>query len=545
MKLRKEDQEFRNPKIFYPDPKTIDLDRVLLNLLVLIQCGGTRPVIRGRMQPQAEKVDFHLEALSRRPGVKGFAENPHIAKGWLESDIFDLVNRGKPAEAVSSLRPLHVDAAKIRIAKHCRDYNMADAMYAMLEHGERQTLLELKRYLECGRDPKTNLYDGKTRLDLDTLAVLKLTEDIGQLHPGPEKTVAAPPVCSGQSRVLCDDVQRLLAYQHVVPRPVMVDYLKTLLGLHVALYTLRLSRQLSGWIKDKKPHPTCLECPVQGTHDRPFADCPYKQGFVVDMGGDYRSRMAGMAQESAAQEYGRLIDLIKSIFTFNQLLRYARETKALGVNDTPREVLTFLSSPPEQFQAEFAVRLKNYRSDNDSEEEQLTPELLSILDSDLLPFDAFIELVTHLRQKLHIGYLTEMVDKLLQKNGDFGALVQGKSKANPRRWRLGGRLLEVLVQLAVLKWTDDTPRAFSTQPILVDEFLSWLEGRYGFVVGESTHGLARLPVTPDEHRAYRDNVRLLKDRLREIGFYDDVSDAYNAQTIRPRYELRPGEEGAR
>lgn len=27
-------------------------------------------------------------------------------------------------------------------------------------------------------------------------------------------------------------------------------------------------------------------------------------------------------------------------------------------------------------------------------------------------------------------------------------------------------------------------------------------------------------------------------RMREIGFYDDLSDAYNAQTIRPRYELR-------
>jgi hypothetical protein len=42
----------------------------------------------------------------------------------------------------------------------------------------------------------------------------------------------------------------------------------------------------------------------------------------------------------------------------------------------------------------------------------------------------------------------------------------------------------------------------------------------------------------DEHRAFRENVRAFKDRLREIGFYDDLSDAYNAQTVRPRYELR-------
>ena len=44
MKLRKQDQEFRNTKVFYPDPKNIDLDRVLINLFLLMKCGGTRPV---------------------------------------------------------------------------------------------------------------------------------------------------------------------------------------------------------------------------------------------------------------------------------------------------------------------------------------------------------------------------------------------------------------------------------------------------------------------------------------------------------------------
>ena len=39
-------------------------------------------------------------------------------------------------------------------------------------------------------------------------------------------------------------------------------------------------------------------------------------------------------------------------------------------------------------------------------------------------------------------------------------------------------------------------------------------------------------------------MRAFKDRLREIGFYDDLSDAYTAQTIRPRYELRGEEESA-
>ena len=48
----------------------------------------------------------------------------------------------------------------------------------------------------------------------------------------------------------------LLDDRDAVPRPVMIDYLKTVFGLHIAIYTLRLSSQLTGWIKDKKAHPT-------------------------------------------------------------------------------------------------------------------------------------------------------------------------------------------------------------------------------------------------------------------------------------------------
>ena len=72
------------------------------------------------------------------------------------------------------------------------------------------------------------------------------------------------------------------------------------------------------------------------------------------------------------------------------------------------------------------------------------------MQSGLSPFDTFVELITHVRQKHHLAYLTQMMDKLLQKNSDFGSLIQGKSVNNLRRWRLGGRLLEVFVQLAVL-----------------------------------------------------------------------------------------------
>lgn len=534
MKFRPEHQEFRNPKLFYPDPKSVDLDRVLINFFLLLRCDGYRPATKARAKAGVEKVEHHLEQLIEMGGAKGFDEHRDVAKAWLETDIFDLVNRGSARESVASLRPLHLDAHKIRIAKVCRDYNVADALYALLEFGQPQALQDLKRYLDQGRDPGTNKYDGSEGLDLETLAVLKLVEDLPPLHPSGEKAAPERPTCIGQARVLCDDVQRLLAYQHVVPRPVMIDYLKTVLALHLGMYTLRLSRQLAGWIEEKASHPTCRSCPVHGAKDVPFEGCPYQQTFTVDMGGDFRSRTAQLAQESAASEYARLAALTKSLFTMNQLLRYAKEEKALGIDSDPFEVPALLALDSPQFAADFRAKLKQVRGENERDDEELTPEEIAIFDAGLSPFDTFIELVTHARQAHHVKYLREMLDKLFQKNGDAGALVQGRSKTNPRRWKLGGRLLEVFVQIAVLRWTEEEgKKQFFTEPMLVDDFVRWVKDRYGFSVATSRGMGASL----DDHKAFRDNVRAMKDRLREIGFYDDVSDAYNAQTIRPRYAV--------
>ncbi len=543
MKLRPQDQEFRNPKVFYPDPKNVDLDRVLVNLFLLLRCDGQRAVTKGRPARQIENVAHHASELADMKGVTGFKEHPEVAKAWLESDIFDLVNRGGVREAVSSLRPLHLDAHKIRVAKHCRDYNHADALYAMLEHADKQAVADLKAYLDRGREPASGHPDSHARVDLDTLTVIKLVEGLPDLHKSGDRLTEAPPVCRGQGRILCDDIQRLLAYQNAVPRPVMIDYLKTVMGLHLGLYILRVRRQLTGWIKDREASKACRECPVWGTSDEPFKECPYGVALTVDMGSDYRSPMAQLAQASAASEYGSSADLVRAIFSMNQLLRYAHEEKQLGVPEEPMEVMQFLASPPEQFEADFRARLKELQRDNTTDDEVLPPEVEAILTAGLSQFETFIEVVTYVRQKHHVGYLTQSLDKLFQKNTDWGALAQGRSKVNPRRWHLGGRMLEVLVQLAVLRFDEtDTGKRFYSEDVLVEDFLHWVERRYGFVIGPSVTDPERRPVTLDQHRAYRENVKALKDRLREIGFFDDLSDAVNAQRIRPRYPIARSEK---
>jgi len=546
LKLDKSEQEFRNPQVFYPDHKTINLDRVLVNLYILLRCDGQRPASRRRPPRQIEKVEHHRGTLSRQAANEGFDTYPEVARAWLESDVFDIVNRGEgpEREAVASLRPLHLDAAKLRVARYCRDYNVSEHIYANLEHGGQQTLRDLKAYLDRGRDTSSDLYDGTTQLDLETLAVLKLTEVFKKsLHPSGEKATKYPPVCVGQARVLADDLQRLLVYQDEIPRGVMIEYLRALLGLHTALYTLRLSRQLSGWVKDKKANAACETCPVTGGSDRPFEGCPYTQSFVVDMGGDPKSAMGQLATESAAEAYARIYDLISALFSVNQLLQYHEEHKdEVGSPVTPANAVGILAGPPGDFDTWFRLKLKQIRDRNEARGEEPKPEEVAIFELDLPHFEKFIELITQVRAKHHRTYLVQFLDSLFQKNTAYGALEQGRSRSQKRRWRLGGRLLEIFVQLAVLQWDDRGARKdFYSEPILLDDFIRWVEERYGFVIAGPPRGAP--PATLAEQRAFRENVRELKDQLREIGFFDDLSDAYNAQTIRPRYPIDQREVG--
>lgn len=548
MKLTKADQEFRNPKVFTIDPKNVDLDRVLVNLFLLLSTEGHRHA--GYKVPKSyEKMDTHHATFAQRAGSPSVARYPDVVRAWLENDVFDLVNRGKSTEIVASLRPLHLRAHKIRIAKHCRAYNVDEHMYNMLHHGGRQTLKDLRSYLDRGLRPHDRSIDPEVPLDLETLAVLKMVEGLSEPNKSNEQVAAEAPTCLGQARVLCDDVGRLLAYKDAVPRGVMIDYLKTVLGLHTALYVIRLARQLTGWRRERGANPACVDCKVQGGLAQPFASCPYKESFVVDATGDPGSLMARLAEESALSEYARLHDLIKSIFTTNQLLAYA-ERHHKELKGDPKRVFELLQQPTEAFHAYWRAKLDALRSANeggaDDAEESLSAEELAIFDMGLDPFDTFIEVVTHVRSRHHRQYLTQLLDRLLQKNTEFGALAQGKARTADRRWAFGGRLLEVFVQLAVLDWEQrDDRKLFYSKPILIEDFLDWLEARYGFVVAGAKAEDGRRPVTVEEHRAFRDNVQGLKAQLREIGFYDDLSDAYNAQTIRPRYPIDQRKEAAR
>lgn len=141
-----------------------------------------------------------------------------------------------------------------------------------------------------------------------------------------------------------------------------------------------------------------------------------------------------------------------------------------------------------------------------------------------------MELICLQRLKNEAKRLTELIDSLSQKNRPGGFLRQTVGRRAPRWFALSSQLLETLVQIAVVQRHEGSLR---TEPVLLDDFVSWLRERYGLVVYAPGHR----DVPPHEYAAWQQNERAVRDRLHEIGFFLDLSDAYNSQTLRPRYQL--------
>jgi len=552
MKIERRDYEFNNSRICHLQPKLIELDRVLINLFMLLKYNGQRPVAKtGRREVTLKNIMDQL--LNQHPDkLLGFADHPEIVQDWIHSDLLDLVFRGIPdKEKVASPLPLHLNAYKLRNPAQAKDYRGAEHLYSMMQAADPELVSRLKDFLGQGMDPTGGYdkYDGETRLDLDTLTIVHMVDNpVLKESPSSAREMLEAPLCLGQARLMCDDLRRLLVYDKFVPRSVMIGYLRTAIGFHLGLYLLRLFRQLTGWVQDKGAHTDCRNCPVTPSQPQSFAGCPYAfqnpsavkhicvSEIVVDMGDDHTSHMAQIAMDNCASIYDSMNDYTHQVFLVNQLFQYTRSSAyqkrfPTSQPQTVAEVLHLLGNSPAGMSEYFNQRIDAILPDGVEEER---PEVRSIYEmKDLPSWETFVELVALERTSNYRRELTRQLDAVFMKNQETCLLRQGKGKTNRRRWYLGSRLLEFLVQIAVLQPEGSGGGVhFVSHPILIDDFVGWMRERYGLVI---------MPYWPDatikDNKAFNNNMSNLKRRLREIGFYTDLSDAYNTQTIRPRYTI--------
>lgn len=537
MPLSKIDKEYFLPMITPMDAKTVELDRAITNLLPLLKYEGV-PLAR----PRSELITIPMlkNAVTRHDTLhfQGFAEHEEIVEAWIGSDFLSLVRRGDPdKQRIAAPLPMHLNTYKLRNPAHCRDYGTSMQLFSLLYHGAPSVMNELRDYLWRGTDYESDLYDGHTPLDIETLMMLRILDQQRRDEPDRRKAIQVPlPICMGQARLLGDDIERLLEYRNQVPRLVLIGYIKNIMALHLGIYLLRLFQIVPKLVNQVEHDPTCEHCQVNHQNQFSCRNCVNPVHIIADMGEKYLGVMPELARQQFERHQSQLNIYIRAHIALKKLHEYGQSLKNKGILSeddlkTIEEVSKLrLHQDRFEFRSFFDHRVTELLTSDDQERDE---NLATIQRMRLGEFETYVEMLHLLRQRFWQKYYVELLDSVFQKNHENGLLRQGVGqKRNKRRYAMGSGLLETLVQIAVLKRAPNGE--FRTRHIRIDEFLDWLETRYGIYISRLPEGL-----TPSitELEALRLNVQAFKQRLREIGFYTDLSDAYVAQVIRPRYTL--------
>jgi hypothetical protein len=556
MALQKKDREFRLPKISYLDFKTIEMDRVLTGLFERLEHGGYPSVFRDKRELTVDKfVDDILDASDK---FLGFTQHRDMVERWVETHLMDIVNRGKKNAAVAGPRPLHGYTYRFRNPKHSRDYGAAQQLYQMLHNARylagQKAIEHLKGFFFDGFDKVTRELNDKAVTDIETVTLLHFLsqrKDTADTRVGGDRFA---PLCIGSADLIAEDIQRLLFYKPFMPRSVMVEYLKVLLAFHLAMYHLRLLKLLPAWQKLEGANSLCSvsACPMKPREQRETqGDCPYKLGLFVDLSGSSESSTAALAERSADGYYRRIPSFVRAYFVAKKLDEFSehlvRRGKLIRPLNSVFSVGELYGLQGEPFEEErdkfFGERLSGLLESLSEDDAGLDAEVDAITKMGLSDFETYIEILVALRGAFHRKYIIESLDATMLKNKSGALLAQTRARNAPRRFALDSRLLEVLLQIAVLRPGGD--QGYFTGEMRIDDLLSFLRERYGLYIDQLPPGEGFSTPTIDERKALRSNVQSFTGRLREIGFYRDLSDAYVTQTVVPRYTIAERNEGAR
>lgn len=507
-------QAFLNKDIFYVDVKSVKLDRVLTNLFIKMYADGAPVYMSFRKEYTIDILKENLAILENQGVIRGVTDNPDGVEDWLRSSLLELVNRGNVVkEHVSTLKPLHLLSFRVQNSKYCRDYRASDQLYLMLRSNP-EVMHGLVRYLSKGWDKQTGELVKSEDLDVDTTGILYITKPLKERKTLNKVAESIPqPFLREQAALFNDDIRRLLLYKDKLPRAVFIDYLRILCGFHLALYAMKVIYLL----------PKMVDAGSRQVVD--------DWSMLLDVTDDLDS----IVSTYACKDVERLQNSIGKYIRATYMADIIQDRKDCSID----EALRILKEDNNKSDGFYESVLNGIRKDlpNSDEKEFDKEDFREMLE--LFPEEDYFDMLVHVLEKSNLGnyqyrYLHDFLDAVTMKNSPSKLLADSRSRRHPRRGALGSKLLETLVQLLVLK--EKTDGSYETRSLSIDELIQEIRNRYGLIInGVNEERFANADVEMNE--AFRTNVEAFKDKLRQIGFYTDMSDACILQKIRPRYKL--------
>ncbi len=523
MRLTAPHKDWRLDLVSVMDVKAVGLDQILTNLWLRVEYENRKFRKPGIGVQRVVELAHEMERRGN-DHFQDFVEEPGVAEAWLRADLLRVFKRAP--EEFSVARPLHSLAARVRNPRRDSDSNASLTVYGWLEYCGRHLLPNLKQFI--------NALPEIDELDLASLGLVLLGEDQEQ-DAAPDEPLGAPaPICFGQATAYADDLERLLAYRGQMPRSVLVEHAARLTGLHIGIHYLRLFRIVVD-IEQRRGEVRKCEACAEGR--APGGACPYQLQLFVDCGEDNRSPTARLAEESWAVQEDYLGRYVRAHIALRKLKDVASRVgpRGKGLPEGTLEEVAAVArdARKDRLDEVFGDRITDLLSKAEGDDEQRIQALVAeYRQLGLSNFGVYVAILGQLSERRWWNYHRELLDSLFLKNSGHGFLRQPLGGKRRRRAALAAGLLETLALIAVVVKTD---QGFETRPIRVDQFLDWLERRYDFLIDKPP---ADRSGDPAAFAVAADNSARFRRRLRETGLFVDLSDAFLAQTIRPRIHLR-------
>jgi hypothetical protein len=530
--LKSPHKDWRLPAVSVIEVRAVGLDQLLTQLWLRVKYGNhqVHPETRG-FKTIAELAN----ALERQSeSFRNFGNG--LADAWLRADLVKILKR-KP-DRFSVARPLHTLALRLRNSSEDDDSSASEIVYGWLATCDEELLADLQSLIEV------DVHDED--LDLASLALAMLgdeqPEDRARTKESPRPVQV--PLCFAQARLFADDLRRIMAYRDVVPRPALIEHIRRLAGLHLGLYLLRVFRIATSAERSHGTAPTCETCKQESG-----VRCPYKLDLIVDCGEDPRSEVAHLAEDSWAVQEDHLARYVRSHLALKKLDELAeyldrenakralphatvQEIAAIEILARRADIDSFFSQRIDLLNRDSMPSSSKVASSRDGNFVQRILELRTEYSKmGLSPFRSYVTILADFSEKRWVRYHRYLLDSLFGKNVSDGLLRQPLGGRRRRRVALTPGMLETLTMASVVV---DTPAGPITRPMRVDILVDRLATRYDLLIS----------TPPDDRQLDTEVTRILalnterfKSRLRETGLFVDLSDAFLAQTVRPRHAL--------
>lgn len=315
----------------------------------------------------------------------------------------------------------------------------------------------------------------------------------------------------------------------------------TLMVFHAALYFHQIVRMTNDLVKNGKIAPPRGSSPFVGEHR---SHTPFNIQFFCDLTNGNVADVDALAKRSYVEQFKEIERYFKSAYLMKKVEQFAegyltREQKEASGKEYIKILLGgFLRH--KDLDGYFARDIQEIiENSKDEETDEVDPDLQRVLDianqRKLNRLETFVEILYQRQYPTLREQHRKLIADLCGSEQDRGFMA-GRGRTY-RKYVIGNELLEVLIQLAVLRQSDVDGR-WHSEPIEIRNFVDWFAGRYGLLIDRLPE---EWPEDEKTNRALVSNYEALKTRLRQLGFFTDLSDASNSQVIEPRFAIR-GEE---